>query len=161
MSRNRPWSGSPYRGRKPANRLSAPAPENYQPHPQYAQQRRKCAGGSNLCLSLPRRNTPRRQRPQREYDSLAPQKHSHQWQAPVPNNTGSRADRPVYQPEPIAAEPSHMPPPVIEQPVATEPEPDTEETRPARPPLYYFEEVEETPVSASNWRHGINRFRSR
>ncbi|EBT3817373.1 DNA translocase FtsK, partial [Salmonella enterica] len=28
-------------------------------------------------------------------------------------------------------------------PVATEPEPDTEETRPARPPLYYFEEVEE------------------
>ncbi|EEN7784017.1 DNA translocase FtsK, partial [Salmonella enterica subsp. enterica serovar Infantis] len=31
----------------------------------------------------------------------------------------------------------------IEQPVATEPEPDTEETRPARPPLYYFEEVEE------------------
>ncbi|EBZ7252651.1 DNA translocase FtsK, partial [Salmonella enterica subsp. enterica serovar Heidelberg] len=39
--------------------------------------------------------------------------------------------------------PSHMPPPVIEQPVATEPEPDTEETRPARPPLYYFEEVEE------------------
>ncbi|EAW3599135.1 DNA translocase FtsK, partial [Salmonella enterica] len=43
----------------------------------------------------------------------------------------------------IAAEPSHMPPPVIEQPVTTEPEPDTEETRPARPPLYYFEEVEE------------------
>ncbi|WP_366540801.1 DNA translocase FtsK, partial [Salmonella enterica] len=49
---------------------------------------------------------------------------------------------PVYQPEPIAAEPSHMPP-VIEQPVATEPEPVIEETRPARPPLYYFEEVEE------------------
>ncbi|EAX2437094.1 DNA translocase FtsK, partial [Salmonella enterica] len=47
-----------------------------------------------------------------------------------------------YQPEPIAAEPSHMPP-VIEQPVATEPEPVIEETRPARPPLYYFEEVEE------------------
>ncbi|MBX0103819.1 DNA translocase FtsK, partial [Salmonella enterica subsp. enterica serovar Typhi] len=48
-----------------------------------------------------------------------------------------------WQPEPIAAEPSHMPPPVIEQPVATEPEPGIEETRPARPPLYYFEEVEE------------------
>ncbi|HHR4997855.1 TPA: DNA translocase FtsK, partial [Salmonella enterica] len=29
------------------------------------------------------------------------------------------------------------------QPVATEPEPVIEETRPARPPLYYFEEVEE------------------
>ncbi len=36
-----------------------------------------------------------------------------------------------------------MPPPVIEQPVTTEPEPGIEETRPARPPLYYFEEVEE------------------
>ncbi len=35
-----------------------------------------------------------------------------------------------------------MPPPVIEQPVTTEPEPGIEETR-ARPPLYYFEEVEE------------------
>ncbi|EGC9617788.1 DNA translocase FtsK [Salmonella enterica subsp. enterica serovar Kentucky] len=33
--------------------------------------------------------------------------------------------------------------PVIEQPVTTEPEPGIEETRPARPPLYYFEEVEE------------------
>ncbi len=73
-----------------------------------------------------------------EYDSLAPQETQPQWQ-PEPTHQPT----PVYQPEPIAAEPSHMPPPVIEQPVATEPEPDTEETRPARPPLYYFEEVEE------------------
>ncbi|EEF0760356.1 DNA translocase FtsK, partial [Salmonella enterica subsp. enterica serovar Typhi] len=58
-----------------------------------------------------------------------------QWQAPDAEQH--------WQPEPIAAEPSHMPPPVIEQPVATEPEPGIEETRPARPPLYYFEEVEE------------------
>ncbi|WP_254772025.1 DNA translocase FtsK, partial [Salmonella enterica] len=70
-----------------------------------------------------------------EYDSLAPQETQPQWQAPDAEQH--------WQPEPIAAEPSHMPPPVIEQPVATEPEPGIEETRPARPPLYYFEEVEE------------------
>ncbi|EEM6764595.1 DNA translocase FtsK, partial [Salmonella enterica subsp. enterica serovar Montevideo] len=70
-----------------------------------------------------------------------------QWQAPDAEQhwqpEPTHQPTPVYQPEPIAAEPSHMPPPVIEQPVATEPEPVIEETRPARPPLYYFEEVEE------------------
>ncbi|EBV2696811.1 DNA translocase FtsK, partial [Salmonella enterica subsp. enterica serovar Poona] len=69
-----------------------------------------------------------------------------QWQAPDAEQhwqpEPTHQPTPVYQPEPIAAEPSHMPP-VIEQPVATEPEPVIEETRPARPPLYYFEEVEE------------------
>ncbi|EEJ1744077.1 DNA translocase FtsK, partial [Salmonella enterica subsp. enterica] len=73
--------------------------------------------------------------------SLAPQETQPQWQAPDAEQHWQ--PEPTHQPEPIAAEPSHMPPPVIEQPVATEPEPDTEETRPARPPLYYFEEVEE------------------
>ncbi|TGC92887.1 cell division protein FtsK, partial [Salmonella enterica subsp. enterica serovar Wilhelmsburg] len=75
--------------------------------------------------------------------SLAPQVTEPQWQAPDAEQhwqpEPTHQPEPVYQPEPIAAEPSHMPPPVIEQPVATEPEPDTEETRPARPPLYYFE----------------------
>ncbi|EBQ3705701.1 DNA translocase FtsK, partial [Salmonella enterica] len=81
-----------------------------------------------------------------EYDSLAPQETQPQWQAPDAEQhwqpEPTHQPTPVYQPEPIAAEPSHMPP-VIEQPVATEPEPVIEETRPARPPLYYFEEVEE------------------
>ncbi|EBA4969789.1 DNA translocase FtsK, partial [Salmonella enterica] len=82
-----------------------------------------------------------------EYDSLAPQETQPQWQAPDAEQhwqpEPTHQPTPVYQPEPIAAEPSHMPPPVAEQPVATEPEPVIEETRPARPPLYYFEEVEE------------------
>ncbi|ECE4000093.1 DNA translocase FtsK, partial [Salmonella enterica] len=82
-----------------------------------------------------------------EYDSLAPQETQPQWQAPDAEQhwqpEPTHQPTPVYQPEPIAVEPSHMPPPVIEQPVATEPEPVIEETRPARPPLYYFEEVEE------------------
>ena len=33
--------------------------------------------------------------------------------------------------------------PVVEQPSVAEPEPVVEEVKPARPPLYYFEEVEE------------------
>ncbi|EAX4622183.1 DNA translocase FtsK, partial [Salmonella enterica] len=82
-----------------------------------------------------------------EYESLAPQETQPQWQAPDAEqhwqSEPTHQPTPVYQPEPIAAEPSHMPPPVIEQQVATEPEPIIEETRPARPPLYYFEEVEE------------------
>ncbi len=56
------------------------------------------------------------------------------------------------------AEQLYMPPPVIGQPVAAEPEPDAEPNLPSL--LYYFEEVEET----RRWReqrHGINRFRSR
>jgi S-DNA-T family DNA segregation ATPase FtsK/SpoIIIE len=32
---------------------------------------------------------------------------------------------------------------VVEQPLVVEPEPVVEEVKPTRPPLYYFEEVEE------------------
>ncbi|EMY0890921.1 DNA translocase FtsK [Shigella flexneri] len=48
----------------------------------------------------------------------------------------------TYQ-QPAAQEPLYQQPqPVAQQPVV-EPEPVVEETKPARPPLYYFEEVEE------------------
>ncbi|EGB1869092.1 DNA translocase FtsK [Salmonella enterica] len=117
----------------------APAPEGYQPHPQYAQPQE--AQSAPWQQPVPVASAPQyaaTPATAAEYDSLAPQETQPQWQ-PEPTHQPT----PVYQPEPIAAEPSHMPPPVIEQPVATEPEPDTEETRPARPPLYYFEEVEE------------------
>ncbi|HAT0031515.1 TPA: DNA translocase FtsK, partial [Salmonella enterica subsp. enterica serovar Typhimurium] len=116
-----------------------PAPEGYQPHPQYAQPQE--AQSAPWQQPVPVASAPQyaaTPATAAEYDSLAPQETQPQWQ-PEPTHQPT----PVYQPEPIAAEPSHMPPPVIEQPVATEPEPDTEETRPARPPLYYFEEVEE------------------
>lgn len=128
----------PYRGRKPANRLSR-LRRRYQPHPQYAQPQE--AQSAPWQQPVPVASAPQyaaTPATAAEYDSLAPQETQPQWQ-PEPTHQPT----PVYQPEPIAAEPSHMPPPVIEQPVATEPEPDTEETRPARPPLYYFEEVEE------------------
>ncbi|HGH0379828.1 TPA: DNA translocase FtsK [Escherichia coli] len=49
------------------------------------------------------------------------------------------AQEPLYQqPQPVEQQPQ----PVEQQPVV-EPEPVVEETKPARPPLYYFEEVEE------------------
>ncbi|QUW53269.1 DNA translocase FtsK [Salmonella enterica subsp. enterica serovar Typhimurium] len=129
----------PVPGPQTGEPVIAPAPEGYQPHPQYAQPQE--AQSAPWQQPVPVASAPQyaaTPATAAEYDSLAPQETQPQWQ-PEPTHQPT----PVYQPEPIAAEPSHMPPPVIEQPVATEPEPVIEETRPARPPLYYFEEVEE------------------
>ncbi|AXD55180.1 DNA translocase FtsK [Salmonella enterica] len=138
----------PVPGPQTGEPVIAPAPEGYQPHPQYAQPQE--AQSAPWQQSVPVASAPQyaaTPATAAEYDSLAPQETQPQWQAPDAEQhwqpEPTHQPTPVYQPEPIVAEPSHMPPPVIEQPVATEPEPDTEETRPARPPLYYFEEVEE------------------
>ncbi len=138
----------PVPGPQTGEPVIAPAPEGYQPHPQYAQPQE--AQSASWQQPVPVASAPQyaaTPATTAEYDSLAPQETQPQWQAPDAEQhwqpEPTHQPTPVYQPEPIAAEPSHMPPPVIEQPVATEPEPDTEETRPARPPLYYFEEVEE------------------
>ncbi|MER3240246.1 DNA translocase FtsK [Salmonella enterica] len=138
----------PVPGPQTGEPVIAPAPEGYQPHPQYAQPQE--AKSAPWQQPVPVASAPQyaaTPATAAEYDSLAPQETQPQWQAPDAEQHWQpeppHQPTPVYQPEPIAAEPSHMPPPVIEQPVATEPEPDTEETRPARPPLYYFEEVEE------------------
>ncbi|WP_205301845.1 DNA translocase FtsK [Salmonella enterica] len=137
----------PVPGPQTGEPVIAPAPEGYQPHPQYAQPQE--AQSAPWQQPVPVASAPQyaaTPATAAEYDSLAPQETQPQWQAPDAEQhwqpEPTHQPTPVYQPEPIAAEPSHMPP-VIEQPVATEPEPDTEETRPARPPLYYFEEVEE------------------
>ncbi|ENT5062380.1 DNA translocase FtsK [Salmonella enterica subsp. enterica] len=132
----------PVPGPQTGEPVIAPAPEGYQPHPQYAQPQE--AQSAPWQQPVPVASAPQyaaTPATATEYDSLAPQETQPQWQAPDAEQHWQ--PEPIYQPEPIAAEPSHMPPPVIEQPVATEPEPDIEETRPARPPLYYFEEVEE------------------
>ncbi|EAZ3142995.1 DNA translocase FtsK [Salmonella enterica subsp. enterica serovar Napoli] len=141
----------PVPGPQTGEPVIAPAPEGYQPHPQYAQpqeaqsapwQQPEPVASAPQYAATPATTA--------EYDSLAPQETQPQWQAPDAEQhwqpEPTHQPTPVYQPEPIAAEPSHMPPPVAEQPVATEPEPVIEETRPARPPLYYFEEVEEKRV---------------
>ncbi|EBP2453716.1 DNA translocase FtsK [Salmonella enterica] len=142
----------PVPGPQTGEPVIAPAPEGYQPHPQYAQPQE--AQSAPWQQPVPVASAAQYAAAQyaatpataAEYDSLAPQETQPQWQAPDAEQhwqpEPTHQPTPVYQPEPIAAEPSHMPP-VIEQPVATEPEPVIEETRPARPPLYYFEEVEE------------------
>ncbi|EDI2444505.1 DNA translocase FtsK [Salmonella enterica subsp. enterica serovar Poona] len=137
----------PVPGPQTGEPVIAPAPEGYQPHPQYAQPQE--AQSAPWQQPVPVASAPQyaaTPATAAEYDSLAPQETQPQWQAPDAEQhwqpEPTHQPTPVYQPEPIAAEPSHMPP-VIEQPVATEPEPVIEETRPARPPLYYFEEVEE------------------
>ncbi|ELA4572105.1 DNA translocase FtsK [Salmonella enterica] len=138
----------PVPGPQTGEPVIAPAPEGYPPHPQYAQPQE--AQGAPWQQPVPVASAPQyaaTPATTAEYESLAPQETQPQWQAPDAEqhwqSEPTHQPTPVYQPEPIAAEPSHMPPPVIEPPVATEPEPGIEETRPARPPLYYFEEVEE------------------
>ncbi|THB91736.1 DNA translocase FtsK [Salmonella enterica] len=137
----------PVPGPQTGEPVIAPAPEGYQPHPQYAQpQEAQSAPWKQPVPVASAAQYAATPATAAEYDSLAPQETQPQWQAPDAEQhwqpEPTHQPTPVYQPEPIAAEPSHMPP-VIEQPVATEPEPVIEETRPARPPLYYFEEVEE------------------
>ncbi|POT28361.1 DNA translocase FtsK [Citrobacter freundii] len=51
--------------------------------------------------------------------------------------------QPVYQQESTLQQSTTFQQPVVEQPPVVEPEPVVEEVKPTRPPLYYFEEVEE------------------
>ncbi|ALD75906.1 MULTISPECIES: DNA translocase FtsK [Citrobacter freundii complex] len=51
--------------------------------------------------------------------------------------------QPVYQQDPTFQQSTTFQQPVVEQPTVVEPEPVVEEVKPTRPPLYYFEEVEE------------------
>ncbi|EEC5176379.1 DNA translocase FtsK [Salmonella enterica] len=131
----------PVPGPQTGEPVIAPAPEGYQPHPQYAQPQEAQSAPWQQPVPVASAQYAATPATAAEYDSLAPQETQPQWQAPDAEQHWQ--PEPTHQPEPIAAEPSHMPPPVIEQPVTTEPEPGIEETRPARPPLYYFEEVEE------------------
>ncbi|QMD24417.1 DNA translocase FtsK [Citrobacter freundii] len=70
-------------------------------------------------------------------------------QQPVPSPDPVYHPQPAYQQESTFQQPAYQQPPafvqepVVEQPPVVEPEPVVEETKPARPPLYYFEEVEE------------------
>ena len=68
------------------------------------------------------------------------------WQAEEQQSTF--APQSTYQTEqtyqqPAAQEPLYQQPQSVEQQPVVEPEPVVEETKPTRPPLYYFEEVEE------------------
>ncbi|HHU8862250.1 TPA: hypothetical protein ACUKX7_005235, partial [Escherichia coli] len=85
---------------------------------------------------------------QQPYYSPAPEQPvaGNAWQAEEQQSTF--APQSTYQTEqtyqqPAAQEPLYQQPQPVEQQPVVEPEPVVEETKPARPPLYYFEEVEE------------------
>ncbi|MDM3357058.1 DNA translocase FtsK [Citrobacter sp. Cb004] len=66
----------------------------------------------------------------------------HNWQ-PEPAYQPDPVQQPVYQPESTFQQNAAFQQPAVEQPPVVEPEPVVEEVKPTRPPLYYFEEVEE------------------
>ncbi|EHU6066848.1 DNA translocase FtsK [Escherichia coli] len=85
---------------------------------------------------------------QQQYYAPAPEQPvaGNAWQAEEQQSTF--APQSTYQTEqtyqqPAAQEPLYQQPQSVEQQPVVEPEPVVEETKPARPPLYYFEEVEE------------------
>ncbi|HAI7177150.1 TPA: DNA translocase FtsK [Escherichia coli] len=86
--------------------------------------------------------------PQQPYYAPAPEQPvaGNAWQAEEQQSTF--APQSTYQTEqtyqqPTAQEPLYQQPQPVEQQPVVEPEPVVEETKPTRPPLYYFEEVEE------------------
>ncbi|EJT6805751.1 DNA translocase FtsK [Escherichia coli] len=85
---------------------------------------------------------------QQSYYAPAPEQSvaGNAWQAEEQQSTF--APQSTYQTEqtyqqPVAQEPLYQQPQPVEQQPVVEPEPVVEETKTARPPLYYFEEVEE------------------
>ncbi|HCP7687492.1 TPA: DNA translocase FtsK [Escherichia coli] len=127
----------PVPGPQTGEPVIAPAPEGYPQQSQYAQP----AVQYNEPLQQP-------VQPQQPYYAPAAEQPvaGNAWQAEEQQSTF--APQSTYQTEqtyqqPAAQEPLYQQPQSVEQQPVVEPEPVVEETKPARPPLYYFEEVEE------------------
>ncbi len=140
----------PVPGPQTGEPVIAPAPEGYPQQSQYAQP----AVQYNEPLQQPVQPqqpyyAPAAEQPaQQPYYAPAPEQPvaGNAWQAEEQQSTF--APQSTYQTEqtyqqPAAQEPLYQQPQPIEQQPVVEPEPVVEETKPARPPLYYFEEVEE------------------
>ncbi|EEY7858043.1 DNA translocase FtsK [Escherichia coli] len=140
----------PVPGPQTGEPVIAPAPEGYPQQPQYAQP----AVQYNEPLQQPVQPqqpyyAPAAEQPvQQPYYAPAPEQSvaGNAWQAEEQQSTF--APQSTYQTEqtyqqPVAQEPLYQQPQPVEQQPVVEPEPVVEETKPARPPLYYFEEVEE------------------
>ena len=142
----------PVPGPQTGEPVIAPAPEGYPQQSQYAQP----AVQYNEPLQQPVQPqqpyyAPAAEQPaQQPYYAPAPeqpvQPAGNAWQAEEQQSTF--APQSTYQTEqtyqqPAAQEPLYQQPQPVEQQPVVEPEPVVEETKPARPPLYYFEEVEE------------------
>ncbi|CAA0221984.1 DNA translocase FtsK [Escherichia coli] len=140
----------PVPGPQTGEPVIAPAPEGYPQQSQYAQP----AVQYNEPLQQPVQPqqpyyAPAAEQPvQQPYYAPAPEQPvaGNAWQAEEQQSTF--APQSTYQTEqtyqqPAAQEPLYQQPQPVEQHPVVEPEPVVEETKPARPPLYYFEEVEE------------------
>ncbi len=140
----------PVPGPQTGEPVIAPAPEGYPQQSQYAQP----AVQYNEPLQQPVQPqqpyyAPATEQPaQQPYYAPAPEQPvaGNAWQAEEQQSTF--APQSTYQTEqtyqqPAAQEPLYQQPQPVEQQPVVEPEPVVEETKPARPPLYYFEEVEE------------------
>ncbi|MEJ9932573.1 DNA translocase FtsK [Escherichia coli] len=140
----------PVPGPQTGEPVIAPAPEGYPQQSQYAQP----AVQYNEPLQQPVQPqqpyyAPAAEQPaQQPYYAPAPEQPvaGNAWQAEEQQSTF--APQSTYQTEqtyqqPAAQEPLYQQSQPVEQQPVVEPEPVVEETNPARPPLYYFEEVEE------------------
>ncbi|EFW8155787.1 DNA translocase FtsK [Shigella flexneri] len=140
----------PVPGPQTGEPVIAPAPEGYPQQSQYAQP----AVQYNEPLQQPVQPqqpyyAPAAEQPaQQPYYAPAPEQPvaGNAWQAEEQQSTF--APQSTYQTEqtyqqPAAQEPLYQQPQPVEQQPVVEPEPVVEETKPARPLLYYFEEVEE------------------
>ena len=153
----------PVPGPQTGEPVIAPAPEGYPQQLQYAQpavqyneplqqpvqpQQPYYAPAAEQPVQQPYYATAPEQSAQQPYYAPAPEQSAagNAWQAEEQQSTF--APQSTYQTEqtyqqPVAQEPLYQQPQPVEQQPVVEPEPVVEETKPARPPLYYFEEVEE------------------
>ncbi|ENO6875291.1 DNA translocase FtsK [Escherichia coli] len=140
----------PVPGPQTGEPVIAPAPEGYPQQSQYAQpaQQPYYAPAAEQPVQQPYYATAPEQPAQQPYYAPAPEQPvaGNAWQAEEQQSTF--APQSTYQTEqtyqqPAAQEPLYQQPQSVEQQPVVEPEPVVEETKPARPPLYYFEEVEE------------------
>ncbi|EOU82336.1 MULTISPECIES: DNA translocase FtsK [Escherichia] len=143
-------SWQPVPGPQTGEPVIAPAAEGYPQQPQYAQP--AVQYNEPLQQPVPPQQsyyTPAAEQPvQQPYYAPAPEQPvaGNAWQAEETQSTF--APQSTYQAEqtyqqPAVQEPLYQQPQPVEQQPAATPEPVVEETKPARPPLYYFEEVEE------------------
>ncbi|EPN0180060.1 DNA translocase FtsK [Escherichia coli] len=126
---------------QPQHSYYAPAAEQPAQQPYYAP-------AAEQPVQQPYYATAPEQPAQQPYYAPAPEQPvaGNAWQAEEQQSTF--APQSTYQTEqtyqqPAAQEPLYQQPQSVEQQPVVEPEPVVEETKPARPPLYYFEEVEE------------------
>ena len=153
----------PVPGPQTGEPVIAPAPEGYPHQSQYAQpavqyneplqqpvqpQQPYYAPAAEQPVQQPYYAPAPEQSAQQPYYAPAPEQPvaGNAWQAEEQQSTF--APQSTYQTEqtyqqPAAQEPLYQQPQPVEQQPVVEPEPVVEETKPTRPPLYYFEEVEE------------------